>query len=138
MPTTPGGWPDEWDDAARALVAEVLAEPVPELERGADNGPMPQFRFRGEPTVYGLRAGDTLETVRPYALDSRRRERVRVLARAHGWPEPVVELAWELLPYGSVPFRWGWDAARAVARGRTTPEELEERARRAQRRFLTG
>ena len=41
----------------------------------------------------------------PYALDVRRPTRVRNLVHERGLPAAVVELAWYLLPYGSVRMR---------------------------------
>ncbi len=126
----PPGWDPSWDDAARALVAEALAAPVPPLEEAGWSGRGPYFRFAGEGAWYGGDADDTVEALRPFALDVRRRSLVRELAERRGHPSEVLELAWYLLPYRSVQLREGWEAwaARRVLPNET-PDRVEARIR---------
>jgi hypothetical protein len=127
----PAGWNAAWDDAARALVAEALAAPVPPLEEAAWSGRGPYFRFAGEGVWYGGDAGDTAEALLPFAVDVRRRSLVRALAERRGHPPEVVELAWYLLPYRSVQLREGWEtwAERQRRRPASSADRLAERLR---------
>jgi hypothetical protein len=124
----PPVWDPAWDGAAKALVAEALAAPVPPLEEAGWSGRGPYFRFAGEGGWYGGDAGDTAEAVRPFALDVRRRSFVRERAERRGHPPEVVELAWYLLPYQSLQLREGWEAW-AARRAVGTPEWIEARVR---------
>lgn len=133
-------WLPAWDEQAKTLVHDVMAEPVPPLEfayPGTSGGG--NWRFPDRRDVHGRHGRatpDTAEGVLPYATDCRRRCRVAELAEERGWPTEVRDLAWLLLPYKSVPLRWGWDAFSAIEAGKTTEAAIEEHARRWRERFL--
>jgi hypothetical protein len=124
----PPGWRAAWDDAARALVDEALAAPAPPLEEAGWSGRGPYFSFAGETGWYGGDAGDTAESVRPFAIDVRRRSLIRTLGEQRRQPPEVVELAWYLLPYLSRQLREGWEAW-AAGRRTGTREWVEARVR---------
>jgi len=98
---------DDHEQLAAELVVEVL-----ELQMPVPSNPTPSggagYYWRIDGQLYHDNA-EPLELALAFFWDLWRRVQVRRLVEERGLPAEVVALAWEKLPYESVPFRFGWD-----------------------------
>lgn len=127
-------WDPAWDDAAIALAAEVLAEPVPQLVSAGYVAGQHACKFTDDHRRYSD-MGDR-ERTRLFAVDARRRFRVGDLAEERGLAAEVKALALELLPYASTVHRHGWDWEARIRAGTLTEAQLDGELRLLRHRFL--
>jgi hypothetical protein len=104
------------DDESQALAAELAVE-VLLLEMPMPHSPMPSGGSGRYWTIEGAPYHDNsepLELAMALFRDVWRRVQVRRLVEERGLPTDLVQLAWDALPYESVPFRFGWGCWREL------------------------
>ena len=104
------------DDEMRAAAADLVFE-VMGLEMPVPTNPTPSggsgryWRIDGD---FYHDNDEPLHLALAYFWDLWRRKQVKRLVAERGLPPELVELAWDALPYESVPFRLGWERWRAL------------------------
>src|SRR5687767_3417855 len=97
---------DELRDVVPALVFDVLELEMPPPTTPTPSGGTGHYWTVGDQTIHDN--AEPLELEMAFFWDLCRRVQVKRLVEGRGLPAEVVRLAWDALPYESVPFRLGW------------------------------